>query len=239
MDTVSPVLLLALVAVSAVIVGVLLATIFFTLSGRGRREGRGGHDAAPTGSGPASVDEQALLCVSRIKGNLTVSVRGQTFRHLQEITDPQLGLETAEAIRAVMAFAKGLLPTPPPATPPPAPKRTAAEEAALLERLRQAPAFVEDKPKPPRLLDQLAPPKLSTKPLRTPAEEINELLQRRLQRWPDLVSQRVEITTREDGSLCIRVGLQTFKAVDEVSDPQVRALIKDVIREWESAQRYP
>ena len=43
--------------------------------------------------------------------------------------------------------------------------------------------------------------------------------------------------TYEDGGLRIHVGLYTYKSVDDVPDPQSRALIRDVIREWGCSRR--
>ncbi|MBL7062947.1 MAG: hypothetical protein ISS49_01905 [Anaerolineae bacterium] len=68
---------------------------------------------------------------------------------------------------------------------------------------------------------------------RTFVDEINDLVQQRLQERPALAEYRIRLTTGEDGGLCIHVGQQTFGAVGDVSDPEVRALIQDAIREWD------
>ncbi len=232
MANTSPVVFLVLVAISSVIAGAMLASLFFILSGAGGGGGKASRrrTSAPL-QGPAPAEEQELLRVSRKKDNLTVFVQGRPFRHIQEIPDPQMGIETTEAIKAVLDFAKGLLPTVTPAASQPAPQKSTADEAAFLEQLRQAELFSTGKatglpPRPSRVA-----------PLRTPAEEINDLIQQRLERWPDLLKEKVRLSTHEDGSLRIHVGLYTYKSVDDVPDPQARALIRDVIREWESSRR--
>jgi len=233
MANASPVVFLVLVALSSVIVGAMLASLFFILSGAGSGGGKGSRRRPPAPpKGPAPAEEQELLRVSRTKkGSLTISVQGRPYRHIQEIPDPQLGIETTEAIKAVLDFAKGLLPTATPPVPQPAPQKPTADEAAFLEQLRQAELFSTGKvaglpPRPSRVVS-----------LRTPAEEINDLIQQRLERWPDLLKEKVRLTTREDGSLRIHLGLYTYETVDDVPDPRARALIKDAIREWESSRR--
>jgi hypothetical protein len=234
MDTSSPVFFIVIVAISAAVVGGLLASLIFMLTGSGGGKGKRGSTPPLQPGTPASPDERELLRVSRMKkGDLAVFVQGRPYRHLQEVTDPQTGIETAEAINAVMGFAKGWLPaTQQSAAPEPAAPKSSVDEAAFLEQLRQSDLFPAGKPSGLR-------PRRSSKPdpLRTPAEEINDLIQRRLERWPDLLKEKVSLSTREDGSLCIQVGLWTFGAVDEIPDPQARALVKDAIREWENTQR--
>jgi hypothetical protein len=235
MHTASPVFFIVIVAICAAIVGGLLASVVFLLTGiGGGGKGKRRPSPSPQPGTPASPDEHELLRVSRTKkGDLAVFVQGRPYRHLQEVTDPQIGIETAEAVNAVMGFARGLLlATQQSAVAETAAPKSSVDEAAFLEQLRQSTLFPAGKPSGPR-------PRRASKPepLRTPAEEINDLIQRRLERWPDLLKEKVSMSTRADGSLCIQVGLWTFGAVDEITDPQARALVKDAIREWENTQR--
>lgn len=226
MANASPGVFLVLVAISSVIVGAMLASLFFILSGVGGGRGKRRHHLPTPPKDAAPPEEPEVLRISRTKkGSLTVYVQGRPYRHLQEVSDPQVGIEATEAIKAVLEFAKGLLPAAPPATSQPAPQKSPADKAAFLEQLRQAERFSTGKP-------------VRGAPLRTPAEEINDLIQQRLERWPDLLKEKVRLTTHEDGSLRIHVGLYIYKTVDDVPDPKARALIKDAIREWESG-RHP
>jgi hypothetical protein len=79
--------------------------------------------------------------------------------------------------------------------------------------------------------DLVSPPPLDS--LLTPADQINGLVQRRLEDRPDMAKHgHIRLTTGKDGGLRFHVGLQTFTAVDDIPDLKVRALIQDVIREW-------
>jgi hypothetical protein len=186
-------------------------------------------DRSPTPAKPSNPGisepkgEQELLCVSRTsKGGLAVSVQGQRYGHLREIKDPQVGRETVEALKAVLAFAEGWLPTARETPPQPAPRNAAVDEEAFLEQLRRSNLFSADTPAPVSQPEPLIP-----------VEQIDELVQKRLQEHPDLTEQRVHLTTEADGNLYIYVGQQTFEAVGDIPDPNIRALIQDAIREWE------
>jgi len=186
-------------------------------------------DPSPTPAKPGDsgisepTGEQELLCVSRTsKGGLAVSVQGQRYGHLREIKDPQVGRETVEALKAVLAFAEGWLPTARETTPRPAPRNSAVDEEAFLEQLRRSNLFSAGTPAPAAQPEPLIP-----------VEQIDELVQKRLQEHPDLAEQGIHLTTEADGSVYIYVGQQTFDAVADIPDPKVRALIQNAIREWE------
>jgi len=195
----------------------------------GRKDNRnpGGNPGAPAKATPQPTGEQELLRVSRTqKGNLAISVQGRRYRHLREITDPQLGRETVEAIKAVMAFAEGWLPGSRQPSPQTTPQPRALDEEAFLERLRQADLFSTGRPAKTAVVEPLIP-----------VEAINDLVQKRLEERQDLAERHVCLTTEADGSLRIYVGPQTFESVDEIPEPEVRTLIQGAIREWEGG--YP
>ncbi|MBL7062946.1 MAG: hypothetical protein ISS49_01900 [Anaerolineae bacterium] len=61
---------------------------------------------------PPPAGEQELLCVSRTKkGNLAVFVQDQRYCRLSEIKDPQVRSEAIAALKAVLTFAEGWLPS--------------------------------------------------------------------------------------------------------------------------------
>lgn len=191
---------------------------------------------------PTLANEQELLRVLRTKkGGLAIFVQGQRYRHLREIKDPQMGREAIEGLKAVLAFAEGWLPTLRETPPQPDSKKPAVsaapavDEETFLEQLRRRDLFPSKEPsglfgRPRR---RKSPPTLE--PLLTPADEIDNLVQQRLEKRPDLARHNIHLTTGEDRSLRIHVGLQTFTAVDDVPDPEVRVLIQDAIREWEGS----
>jgi len=177
---------------------------------------------------PTPAGEQELLRVSRTeKGELAIFVQGQRRRHLREITDPQAGRETVEAIQAVLEFSKDWLSsTKAPSTSLP---ETGADQETLLAQLRRAlkPSPLAS-PQAAMMGNQLPPLRL--------VDEIDDLVQQRLQEQPDLAARHIRLTTGATGGLRVYVGQEIFDTVDDISDPQVKALIQKAIREWESRQ---
>ena len=64
-------------------------------------------------------------------------------------------------------------------------------------------------------------------------DEIEEILQERIQNLPIPLPCTVHVLTGPDCSLQIEVGLDTYSSPDEVPDPEIRQLIKDAVAEWE------
>ena len=180
----------------------------------------------PTTVGTSAPEgEQELLRVSRTqKGKLVVVVQGRRYRHLREITDPQIGRETIEALKAVLAFAEGWLPTSPQAPSQPASSKSTVDEEAFLEQLSRSDLFSAG----------VSPASSQVEPL-IPVEAINDLVQERLRKRPDLAGWHVFLTAEVGGDLRIYVGPQSFESVDDIPEPEVQALIRDAIREWESS----
>jgi hypothetical protein len=198
--------------------------------------------AEPVQAMPPGARE--LLSVRRIEnGELAVFVQGQRYHHLRGIRDRQVGRETIEAIRYVIAFAEGWLPAPRQEPVQPAsikstvePVESAVDEEAFLERLRQMDLFPAEK-KPPGLLNGLRRGRVRREfdPLMTPADAINSLVQQRLEEHASVTRRDISIITGEDGGLCFRIGIQTFTEVASIPDSEVRALIQDAIREWKES----
>jgi hypothetical protein len=207
-------------------------------------------EPAPAADVPAepmptiSPSPRELLSICRTEnGELAVFVQGQRYHHLRGIKDRQVGTETIEAIRCVMAFAEGWLPAPRQEPIQPAPIKSTVEpvkptvdEETFLERLRQTDLFPAEK-KPPGLLDGLRIGRVRREfdPLMTPADAINHLVQQRLEEHPGMARQDISIITGEDGGLCFRVGIRTFTEIASIPDSEVRALIQDAIREWKES----
>ena len=240
MDALPPEFFIFVVVVISALAGGLLTWIVGYIRGgqRGKRQHRRLPLATIPGEpgDPALAGEQELLRVSRTKkGKLAVFVQGQHYHRLLEITEPQVGRETIAALKAVLTFAEGWLPSTLQSPSQPSPRRSTADEEAFLEQLRQGDLFSLDKPSglrgrpkrrtSPQRLEQLLPP----------ADEINDMVQQRLREQPELVKHSIRLTTGEDKGLCIHIGLQTFDAVNDIPDLQVRTLIQDAIREWEGA----
>lgn len=215
-------LVLALAAL-ALAGGLLVWVIRYAGSKDGSSSGERLNPATVGTSAPEG--EQELLRVSRTqKGKLVVVVQGRRYRHLREITDPQVGRETIEALKAVLAFAEGWLPASPQAPSQPASSKSTVDEEAFLERLRRSNLFSTG----------VSPASPRVEPL-IPVEAINDLVQERLRKRPDLAGWHVFLTAEVGGDLRIYVGPQAFESVDDIPEPEVRALIQDAIREWEDS----
>ncbi|MCP4536915.1 MAG: hypothetical protein GY832_07185 [Chloroflexi bacterium] len=179
---------------------------------------------------PASGQE--MLSVHRLeRGELAVFVRGQRYYHLRGIQEAQLGIDAVEAVVHVMSFAEGWIPTLQKTQSQPAPKSMVDQEA-FLEQLRQSDLFPQEKSSPGMFSGLGRRSSKESSPLITPADAINELVRKRVQEQPDMVKRDIRIMTNPNGSLCFRVGLHTFEKADDISDPQVKALVQDAIREW-------
>ena len=173
---------------------------------------------------PTLTEERELLRVARTdKGVVGVFVQGQRYHRLQEIRDPQIGCETIEALKAVLTFAEGWLPLKQ-TTAQAAARKSTVDEEAFLEQLRSSNLFSAGSS------SRLSP----SEPL-IPVEVINNMVQERLRKRPDLAAQRIFLATESRGTLRIYVGMQSFEAVDDIPNAEVRALIQDAIHEWESA----
>jgi hypothetical protein len=189
----------------------------------------------------AQSGEVELLRVARtVQGETIVFVQGQPRRHLREIKDLQRGQDTIEALKAVLAFAEGYIPasarpsqsaqTAPPQASPQAP---AIGEEEFLERLRHTDLFPAEQKSPGIWgLPKRRRPSEPSSPLITPADQINELVQQRLEEAPHLARYNVHVTTGADGGVCVHVGLQTYAVVDDIPEVEIRALVQDAVNRW-------
>jgi hypothetical protein len=66
-------------------------------------------------------------------------------------------------------------------------------------------------------------------------DEIEAILQRRIEQLPTPLGSEVHVLTGVGGALQIEVGYAVYDSPDEVPDPQIRQLIKDAVAEWEKS----
>jgi hypothetical protein len=64
-------------------------------------------------------------------------------------------------------------------------------------------------------------------------DQIEALLQKRLVDHPEFAEREIHVRPSPHGGVRIEVDGEFFDGVGEVADDQVRALIQDVVREWE------
>ena len=85
---------------------------------------------------------------------------------------------------------------------------------------------------PIQLLDEEIPQKKKVK-LLSVIQEIDKILQEKLENSP-LGNKGIQLMENQHQEIRIWVGLQSYDAVEEVPDPEVRTLILEAVEEWES-----
>lgn len=87
-------------------------------------------------------------------------------------------------------------------------------------------------PRPPAAVPASQPPaKPAGAPL-TMVEQIDDILQKKLAGTP-LAERGVRLMESDKGGVAVFVGLDRYAGVGEVADPEVQALIRAAIAEWE------
>jgi hypothetical protein len=166
-----------------------------------------------------------LLRVVRTKGSPAIFVQGRRVSHLRDIRDRETGQETISAIKAVLAFAEGWLPA----------LQDGQVSSGSTERQPAAGALDASptlRRRPPVTPERARGASLS-EPLRL-IEEIDALVQERLQGRPDLAKYRIRLTRDVHGRPLIYVGQEHYRSADDVPDDEVRAFIQETIQIWEN-----
>ncbi len=81
-----------------------------------------------------------------------------------------------------------------------------------------------------------SPQAADEKPSLTIADQIEALLQARLVNLPSYSRRTIHVRPSVSGGVKIEVDGQYYDGVGDVTDPDVRELLMDVVREWESQQ---
>jgi hypothetical protein len=206
----------------------------------------------PAAQGREPVSEPGDILLMRVwqdrDGYLVVEVEGQRYRRLFDIRDRKIGPQVLETINRLVAFSKGqesrVAPPPPskkpvpsPAIASPLPDAIAEEQSqAFLEQLQQQ---AEAKPQKPRISMDPMPfrrrsevkERLITLNL---ADEIDQLLQVRVRASPEFSQRYIHVANAPDGGLRFEVDGVHYGGLEEIPDPQVQALIREAIAEWEA-----
>ncbi len=181
-------------------------------------------------------------------GALVVEIGGQKYRHLYEITDGQAGRLALETIERLGAFAQGQTPPPVSVPPeeipvpsPPEPDEIDQASQALLEEFRRVPqdprpgTRISLDPVPGRRSDPVRE-RLESELKLNLAQEIDRLLQVRLQALPAYQNRYIRVVESKDGGLRFQVDDKSYETVDEVADAEARQLIKEAIKQWEAGR---
>ena len=212
---------------------------------------------------PVPADEVMRVIRDRETRLLRVEVEGRSYSHIREIADAQVGHRVLLAAADLIRFTGGMATNPravqnamsqvgemPAPSPPLA--RPARPEAEVRAVPRAEGPGIEDT-LAPGALPQAGPPvrerysltgffmrgfepQAETEPETASlsfVDEIEEILQQKIQNLSTPLPYAVHVTTREDGMLQIEVGLEKYASPDDVSDPGVQELIRAAVREWE------
>lgn len=179
-------------------------------------------------------------------GSLIVEINGQRYRRLTDITDAQVGRRFIGNAQALARFAR-------------------LGDVDIPEEQEDLP-YISDSPVPPSAsLPTELPPLPSAPPLQPTAatggwheagaggsgsggagdaetaaksmpEQIEELLQFRLARTPEMAHRSIHVRPAMDGGVRIEVDGRFYDGVGSVTDAPVREFIQATIREWEARQ---
>lgn len=159
-------------------------------------------------------------------GGLVIEVGGLRYRSLDEIPDPQIvrrlvgnAQDLAHFARLVATPAEGQ-PYPPPPPSVTAPSAPPPPPAAQPKPSKKQAAAEDEEPPAPQSM----------------AEEIEELLQMRLQVMPSLAYRSIHIHQAPGGGVSIEVDGQHFDSITDIMDEEAQSFIQTVIQEWEARQ---
>ncbi len=131
------------------------------------------------------------------------------------------------------------VPSTSPSPPEPAPRPSPDVEAAFLASLAQQAKPSTPEPQPQRRgLFGRAKPAAQEEPLLPVlnlAQQINDIAQARLRMSPLAATTKLEITSEPAGGIRINVNGRFYSSPDDIPDPEVKALIKDSIQQWEKS----
>ena len=214
---------------------------------------------APTLASPAHkpVLEPGVASLMRVlrdqEGFMVVEVGGQRYRHLFDIRDGEIGQQVLNTINHLVAFSKGhesrvplpsspslrdVSPSPAPITPPALGSEVVEEQSqALFDQLQQQgqpqakkASRVTMDPVPFRRRSESDEGAISL----NLAGEIDRLLQIRAKASPEFSQRLIQVSSAPDGGLRFRVDNAHYDGIDQISDPQIQALIRAAIAEWEA-----
>jgi hypothetical protein len=183
--------------------------------------------------GPPPPDSAELLRVWRdlADGTLLVEMKDRRFATLAEMQDTALQRRFVSVVRELDALARSTPDEPKLASPPPA--RAKEPEPAAPPVSMSPGALLRGMARAAR---GQAPEPVEEKPIPTIADQIEELLQARLADLPGYHQRAEHVSPSSQGGVRIEVDGKFYEGVGEVEDAEVRALLADVVREWESKQ---
>ncbi len=177
----------------------------------------------PSGGAPAGpADAIELLRVWRdlSTGALIMEVDGRRFRSVDELRSAGLERRFNGVVRDLSALthSSSSQAASPPAEQPAAPRAASSLRQIGRAALGQAP---------------VEPPATGARSI---ADQIEDLLQERLASLPAFRGRSIHVRPSIQGGVQIVVDDRQYEGIGEVDDPDVRALLEGIVREWEGAQ---
>ncbi len=164
---------------------------------------------------------------------LRVEVAGQRYARLEDIQKPEVRVGLLTTLRDLEAFAAGASTAPAPVIPTPA--GTAPASAAKQAPSGPAPLLAPSMNPFKQMLVLRDLSKSQLPPLKSIAEQIDDILQEKLATTPH--SQRgIRVHSGPKGNALFRADGQDYEAVESVPDDEVRTLIREAVTEWEHKQ---
>lgn len=178
--------------------------------------------APPPPPAPVIKDDPGLLRLKEEGDQLRLDLDGVRIPSDTLTTDQRKRL--IEIITRMRPWIEGRQPSTPAPTPPPAPQPA------------PAPMVVPTPPPPPATsrTAPVTPPASKSEPKapQTMVGQIDAILQEKLQNTP-LANQGIKLEESPEGGVTVVVGLKRYAGVGEVPDPQIQAMLRTAIAEWE------
>jgi hypothetical protein len=199
---------------------------------------------------PAPPDSIELLRVWRdlSDGSLIIEIGGQRFTSVDQLQGANLDRRFMNVVRDLTNMLRAPQQPPPASQPPkpaPPPPSAAKSPEGPAQPAKKSPSPDEDLPSmaPGTMFRQIGRAAMGYKPEpveETPAlsipDQIEQVLQKHLVDRPEFAGRSIHVRPSPFGGVRIEVDGQFFEGVGDVSDDEVRALIQDAVREWETGQ---
>jgi hypothetical protein len=155
-------------------------------------------------------------------GGLILEINGKRFRSMREVAGTDMDRRLNSVLRELNQI--GRPPAPRPAAPSEPPVSmgpgTMFRQMGRVAMGQNAQSSDEKKPAAPMSIP----------------DQIEELLQARLSEFPEYRLRSIHVRPSMSGGVRIEVDGRFYEGIGDVADPEVRSLLTDVVREWESRQ---
>jgi nitrogen fixation-related uncharacterized protein len=189
--------------------------------------------AMPSSPGVHQTDSAGLVEVMRIHrdladGGLIIEMDGWQYRDIRQMADEQVKRRFNAVTQSLMYFGGTSSSQAPTAAPP--------VSSSPIPYTHPSPTPVSQPSQPLFKFggDKSAKEEHQGEP--TMADQIEEILQHRLMSQPQFASRSIHILSNPDGSVRVEVDNQTYNGIGDVSEPEIKDFLQEVIREWEKRQ---